>query len=106
MKQFIKDIIFSNEEADIKLQELDEIIEDIQTAKEVINLEYTYCEDCDDYYLTSSYGTKNEIKEEKICTYEDPINSGGNEYTMGKVYYLYSICPKGHKKIVYKERKN
>lgn len=36
----------------------------------------------------------------KICVYEDPINSGGNDYVDGYADVLYSVCPKGHKHVV------
>lgn len=58
---------------------------------------FQYCSNCDDYYLSESYLTKTETKESKICVYEDPINSGGNDYTDGFVDITYSICPKGYK---------
>lgn len=32
--------------------------------------------------------------------YEDPINSGGNDYIDGYADILYSVCPKGHKHVV------
>ena len=36
----------------------------------------------------------------KICVYEDPINSGGNDYVDGYADILYRVCPKGHKHVV------
>ena len=36
----------------------------------------------------------------KICVYEDPINSGSNDYVDGYADILYRVCPKGHKHVV------
>ena len=35
-----------------------------------------------------------------VCVYEDPINSGGNDYVDGYADISYSVCPKGHKHVV------
>ena len=66
-----------------------------------------YCEECEDYYLPKSFFIEKETKPTKICIYEDPINSGGNDYVDGYVDITYRICPKGHKHDVNRtERKN
>ena len=49
---------------------------------------------------------KKETKPARICIYEDPINSGSNDYVDGYTDITYSICPKGHKhEIDRKERR-
>lgn len=115
MNKVIKDIIedktSSTEE---KINFLDELLKDIDLGKKILNREFKYCEDCDDYYLTKSFTEEiaSEIasKEEKISAYIDPINSRGNEYIDEIIAIItYSVCPKGHKheinKISRSERK-
>ena len=108
MNKIIKDIIedktSSTEE---KINFLDELLKDIELGKKILNREFKYCKECDDYYLTKSFTQETVSKEEKICTYIDPINSGGNEYVDWLVTITYSVCPKGHKhEISRSERKN
>ena len=58
------------------------------------------CKQCNEYYNSKSFFVEEEIKDEKIMTYCDPINSGGNEYKNGKMKYIYQVCPKNHKTIL------
>lgn len=97
MDKNIENVVISRETNEEKLKVLESLSQDIQTAKDIINGKYTYCEECGDYYLSKSFFTENKIEQTKICTYEDPINSGGNEYVDGYVDITYRICPKGHK---------
>ena len=60
------------------------------------------CADCGDYYLSKSFFTEDEYKEENVCTFVDPINSGGNIYEKKEVKYTYKYCPKGHKHLILK----
>lgn len=99
MNKLVKEIInndhITNKEKMAKLKELES---DILLGKDIISGKYKYCEKCDDYYLAKSFLTDKSIKNGRICTYVDPINSGGNDYEDGIIETIYSICPKGHKK--------
>ena len=97
MNNIVKDIINKNCSKEEKNKVLDLLRDEIEMAKEILSGKYKYCPDCDDYYLAKSYLTENETRETDICIYQDPINSGGNEYARGYVDITYSICPKGHK---------
>ena len=94
-KQFIS-IVESNESDNKKIEKLESFIEEAKIAIDIVKGKYKHCPKCKDYYFTKSFLTEEEIKEEEICTYEDPINSGGNEYKIGKVKYIKTLCPKGH----------
>lgn len=96
----IEDIIISRATDDEKLEALKQYEDDIKTAKDIINGKLTYCEECKDYYLTKSFFSEKESIPTEICTYRDPINSGGNDYVDGYVDIVYSVCPKGHKHVV------
>ena len=50
--------------------------------------------------LQKSFFSEKETIPTKICMYEDPINSGGNDYVDGYADILYSVCPKGHKHVI------
>ena len=69
-------------------------------ARGILSGKFKYCPECDDYYLAKSYLSDTETKPTRICIYEDPINSGGNDYADGFVDITYSICPKGHRREV------
>lgn len=97
MNKIIKNIIEKNCPKEEKIEELDLLTDDIEMARNILSNEYKYCPKCIDYYLTKSFITEKETKETKICTYRDPINSGGNDYVDGYIDIIYSICPKGHK---------
>lgn len=98
MNDLIKSIVINNNRtiAD-RNEELDVLAKDIEKAKELLSGKYTYCKDCDDFYLSQSFFNKCETKEIRICIYSDPINSGGDEYADGYSDITYKICPKGHK---------
>lgn len=102
MNPVIQDIIHRDVTTEQKLQALASLEEDIALAKRFLSPEFSYCIECDDYYLTESFLHKDEIKNEKVCTYYDPINSGGNEYKDVEMQYHYTICPKGHKYLLHK----
>lgn len=105
MNTIIENIINASVGNNVKFKKLDELQEDIKIAKDILKGKYTYCSQCKDYYLTESFLNKIEHENCKICTYEDPINSGGNEYVDGIAMITYSICPKGHKKEINREEK-
>lgn len=96
----IKSIVISGAENSEKLKALKQYEDDIKIAKDIINGRLTYCKECNDYYLTKSFFSEKETVSTKICVYEDPINSGGNDYVDGYTDILYSVCPKGHKHVV------
>ncbi|MDY4078525.1 MAG: hypothetical protein SOY42_07030 [Clostridium sp.] len=100
MLKDIENIIISRATDDEKLEALKQYEDDIKTAKDIINGKLTYCEECKDYYLTKSFFSEKESIPTEICTYRDPINSGGNEYIDGYADILYRVCPKGHKHVV------
>lgn len=97
MNEIIKDIIKSNKSSSEKEKALELLENDIEIAKGIISGKWRYCNDCDDYYLAKSFITDKETVEANICTYVDPINSGGNDYAPGYKDITYRICPKGHK---------
>lgn len=103
MNNTIKEILTMKVKIELKKEALQSLKKDIEIAEKILSGDFIYCENCDDYFLSKSFFTEKEIKEEKICTYTDPINSSGNEYKNGKVRYTYRFCPKGHKHIVYRE---
>lgn len=97
MNKIIKDIIdkrCSNKE---KEKTLNLLSDEIEMARDILSGKFKYCPECNDYYLTKSFLSDTETKNTKICIYEDPINSGGNDYSDGYVDITYSICPKGHR---------
>lgn len=105
MHKVIKDLLLGDTTKAEKKSLLDSLADDIAFADEVLDGKFTYCESCDDYYLTESFQNKMDINDTKICTYEDPINSGGNEYADGTVIVKYRVCPKGHMKEIDREEK-
>lgn len=97
MNNIIREIIDKNVTKEEKYKSLDQLSDDIQTAKDILDGKFQYCERCDDYYLTESFLKKKETKPSSVCVFQDPINSGGNDYADGYVDIIYKICPKGHK---------
>lgn len=97
MNKFIRDIIDKKCSNIQKKNELNKLGNEIEVAKGILSGEFQYCPDCDDYYLVKSFLFDSEIRNARICIYQDPINSGGNDYADGIVDIKYSICPKGHK---------
>lgn len=76
---------------------LDLLTDEIGIARDILDGKFKYCPECDDYYLTKSYLSDTRTKNARICIYQDPINSGGNDCVDGYVDITYSICPKGHR---------
>ena len=105
MDKNIESIIASNISNEEKLKVLESLLQDIQTAKDIINGKYTYCEECGDYYLSKSFFVETKTKQTKICIYEDPINSGGNDYADGYADITYRVCPKGHRHEISREER-
>lgn len=106
LNSLIKNIFSQNITKEEKNKALDLLSEEIEMAREILSGKFLYCPDCDDSYLLRSYLQETETEETKICIYEDPINSGGNDYVDGFLDITYRICPKGHKhEISRKERR-
>lgn len=97
MNKIVKNIIDKKCSDEEKNKALDLLSDDIEMARGILYGKYKYCPDCDDYYFTKSFLTDTDTRNTRICIYEDPINSGGNDYADGYVDITYSICPKGHK---------
>lgn len=102
MNSVIKDIIKRECDTESKKKALLSLKEDIEIAEKILSGKIIYCEDCDDYYFAKSFFTIQETTNEKVCIYDDPINSGGCEYEMQNVTRLYRVCPKGHKHLINK----
>ena len=106
MNSIISNIIHKKCSIHEKRKELDLLSRDIEIANDILNGKFGYCKECDDFYLTKSFITEHETMPTQICVYEDPINSGANDYVDGYADITYSICPKGHKhEIERKERR-
>lgn len=100
---FIKEILNSDITLIDKKRKIQELKDSIELAEKIFTGEFTYCKKCGDYYLSKSFFTDQEVVEENVCTYSDPINSGGDEYTRKKVRYTYKYCPKGCKHQINRE---
>ena len=100
MNKEIENILKNNKNKEEQLKALIKIENDIHFAKKAIDGIYKYCPECDDFYLTKSFFYEITTEEEVVCTFEDPINSGGNEYATRFARVKYRICPKGHKERV------
>ena len=96
MNAIVREILQGNGTNDDKAKALNELQADIALAERVLSGEYSYCKECDRYYLMKSFQHKAGREKVQICTYQDPINSGGNEYTSGTAWISYEICPCGH----------
>ena len=103
MNKTIKDILDRNCTDKEKNKTLDSLIDDINMAKGILSGKFEYCPECNDYYLFKSYFTERERKPTQICVYEDPINSGGNDYVDGEIHITYKVCPKGHRHEIYRK---
>lgn len=98
MNKLIKNIVINNNlTIENRNAELDKLAKDIENAKGLLSGKYAYCKNCDEFYLSKSFFNECETKDIRICTYSDPINSGGDEYVDGYADITYKICPKGHK---------
>lgn len=97
VNQIIKNILDKNISNKEKAKEIEDIKASIEVAEKIFSGEFTYCMKCGDYFLTEGFITRTEVVTERVCTYSDPINSGGDEYGNRKVRYTYLYCPKGCK---------
>lgn len=105
MNKIVRDILDKKCSKEEKNKALNILNNEIEMAKGILAGKFKYCPDCDDYYLSKSFLSDIETKNTRICIYEDPINSGGNDYVDGYVDITYSICPKGHKQEVNREER-
>lgn len=106
MFSFIEEIIKRNCPNKDKEDALSAIENEILMARGILNGTYKLCPKCKDYYLKKAFFSETEKVDCKVCTYVDPINSGGNDYADGYAYVTYETCPKGHKvEINRKERR-
>jgi hypothetical protein len=96
MNKVIKNILEMYNAEEIN-NELDLLQADINFARKVASGEWSYCPECDDYYISDCFLRANETKPTKVCIYNDPINSGGDDYADGYLDIEYSICPKNHR---------
>lgn len=103
MNKEVEAIVLSSKSKEKKLEVLSMLDNDIKIAMRILDGTYTYCEECKDFFLTESFLTKEEIEKVRICTYDDPINSGGNEYVDGHAKITYRVCPKGHKHEIFRQ---
>lgn len=105
MNRAIKDIITRSCSVEEKGKALKLLKEEIIVAEGILSGDFTYCPECDDYYLAKSYIRETETKETQVCVYEDWINSSGNEYAEGFLDITYRICPKGHRKELHRNER-
>lgn len=103
MHPIIKEIFDRNTTPEKKAKEIEEIKASIEIAERIFAGELAYCMKCGDYFLSKSFVVDTEIVTERVCTYSDPINSGGDEYEDKKVRYTYKYCPKGCKHTINRE---
>ena len=103
MHPIIKEIFDKNITSDKKAKEIADIKASIEIAERIFSGEFAYCMKCGDYFLSKSFVVDTEVVTERVCTYSDPINSGGDEYENKKVKYTYKYCPKGCKHIINRE---
>lgn len=103
MHPIIKEILDKDITVEKKAAEVAELKESIELAERIFSGEFTYCKKCGDFFLSKSFLVDTEIITERVCTYSDPINSGGDEYEDKKVRYTYKICPKGCKHQINRE---
>lgn len=101
MNDLIKKIVTSNHSDKTKLERLEQLKEDVETAEKVIKGQLQYCPKCDDYYDSRSFFEETTTTDEEICIFQGVINSGDNEYAPGIVTRVYKVCPKGHKEEIH-----
>ena len=96
MRPEIKEII-ANQSMSVEEKQhiLYEFQESINLAEKYLT-EYRYCPHCQEFYISKSFFIDTSYEEENVCTYSDPINSGGNEYERRRIKYTNLMCPKGH----------
>ena len=103
MHQIIKEILDSSSSTEKKAAEIADLKASVELAERIFSGEFAYCQKCHDYFLSESFIVDTEIVTERVCTYSDPINSGGDEYEDKKVRYTYKYCPKGCKHKINRE---
>ena len=103
MHYIIKEILDKDTSTESKAKEVAELKASVELAERIFSGEFAYCKKCSDYYLSKSFIVDTEIVTERVCTYSDPINSGGDEYEDKKVRYTYKYCPKGCKHMINRE---
>ena len=99
----IKEILDCSTSNAQKSEEIKKLKESISIAERIFSGELTYCKICGEYFLSKSFITEQEIVDELVCTYSDPINSGGDEYEKKPVRYTYKYCPNGCKHKIHRE---
>ena len=103
MHQVIKDILDRDISVDDKKKLVAELKDSITLAEQIFSGKFAYCKKCGDYYLSQSFIVETEVVSERVCTYSDPINSGGDEYENKDIRYTYKYCPKGCKHTINRE---
>ena len=103
MHKIIKEILDSSSSTEKKAAEIADLKASVGIAEKIFSGEFTYCQKCHDYFLSKSFVVDTEVVTERVCTYSDPINSGGDEYEDKKVRYTYKYCPKGCKHTINRE---
>ena len=103
MHHIIREILDSSSSLEKKKAEIAELRESVELVERIFSGEFAYCQKCHDYFLSKSFVVDTEIVTERVCTYSDPINSGGDEYEDKKVRYTYKYCPKGCKHKINRE---
>ena len=103
MHQVIKDILDRDISVDDKKKLVAKLKESITLAEQIFSGKFTYCKKCGDYFLSQSFIVETEVVSERVCTYSDPINSGGDEYENKDIRYTYKYCPKGCKHTINRE---
>ena len=103
MHKVIKEILDKNISTEKKAKEVADIKASVELAERIFSGEFAYCMKCGDYFLSKSFIVDFEVVTERVCTYSDPINSGGDEYEDKKIRYTYKYCPKGCKHKINRE---
>ncbi len=97
INKILKDAALNNEEKITKIRSIKKAIDD---ALDMLSGDWCYCNACQEFYRNKSFYQETTIEDCRVKTYDDPINSGGNEYTSGTRYTTYVFCPKGHRKVI------
>ena len=97
----IEDILYNEKlTREDKCLKIRDIQQEAEKALGILEGNWVYCNVCKDYYKTRSFYDETLTEDIQIKIYDDPINSGGNEYVSGTRHTTYIVCPKGHKKII------
>lgn len=104
MNKEIKKIMISNKTTKQKKNELDLLSEQIKLAKLMLEENFLYCSDCDNFYLAKSFTTETETEDFKICVYKDLMHEDENKYAEGFCHIKYRVCPKGHKHELFRNK--